>query len=109
MNTHLKAPNGPYSVVLPICKACIDDGCPIIVRSARNNANTKQARLEKQDAREAASTGIAASTASTTTTTFATTAPTTIATTIAATSQAEPHQLPKPSKRKKRTGTANTR
>ena len=26
LNIHLKAPEGPYFVVLPICKACIDSG-----------------------------------------------------------------------------------
>jgi hypothetical protein len=53
MNTHLKAPEGPYSLVLPICKACIDRGCHIIVRSARQNANAKQDRLDANHAREA--------------------------------------------------------
>ena len=52
MNTHLKAPEGPYSIVLPICKACLDSGCHIIVRSARQNANAKQARLDADRARE---------------------------------------------------------
>jgi hypothetical protein len=52
MNTHLKAPEGPYSLVLPICKACIDSGCHIIVRSGRQNANAKQARLDASRARE---------------------------------------------------------
>ena len=52
MNTHLKAPKGPYSIVLSICKACIDSDCHIIVRSARQNANAKQARLEADRARE---------------------------------------------------------
>jgi len=45
LNTHLKAADGPYSVVLPICKACLDSGCQIIVRSARHNAKAKHARL----------------------------------------------------------------
>jgi len=40
LNTHLKAPEGPYSIVLPICKACIDSGCHIIVRSARREDKT---------------------------------------------------------------------
>ena len=92
-----------------VCKACSDGGYPIIVRSARNNAKAKQARLEKQYAREAASTGAANTTVAITTTEFSTIAPTTNAATTASTSQAEPHQLPKPAKRKKRTGTANTR
>jgi hypothetical protein len=52
LNNHLKAPEGPYSIVLPICKACIDTGCHIIVRSARQNAIAKQARLDAVVARE---------------------------------------------------------
>jgi len=52
MNTHLKAPEGPYSIVLPICKACIDRGCHIIGRFARQNDNVKQARLDADRARE---------------------------------------------------------
>jgi len=45
LHTHLKAPEGPYSIVLPICKACLDSGCHIIVRNARQKANAKHARL----------------------------------------------------------------
>ena len=52
LNTSLKAPEGPYSVVLPICKACLDSGCNIIVRSARQNAKAKHARLEAENARK---------------------------------------------------------
>ena len=51
LHTHLKAPEGPYSVVLPICKACIESGCHIIVRHARQNATAKQARLDDERAR----------------------------------------------------------
>ena len=48
MNIHLKAPEGQCSVMLPICKAYSDSsGCPIIVRSAQNNAKTNHARLEQ--------------------------------------------------------------
>jgi len=54
MNSHLKAPEGPYSVVLPICKACMDSGCHIIVRNARQNATAKQAKLDAKHAREVA-------------------------------------------------------
>ena len=52
LHAHIKAPEGPYSLVLPICKACIDSGCHIIVRSGRQNANAKQARLDASHARE---------------------------------------------------------
>ena len=45
---------GPYLVVLPICKACIESGCHVIVRSARVNAKAMHARLEQENAREAA-------------------------------------------------------
>jgi hypothetical protein len=51
LNSSLKAPIGPYSVVLPICKACLDDGYNIIVRAARQNTNAKQARMELENAR----------------------------------------------------------
>ena len=57
---------------------------------------------------EATSTRDATTIVATNTYAFATTAPTTIATTTVATSQAEPHQLTKPAKPKKRTGTTNT-
>ncbi len=94
--------------MLPICETFSDGGCPIFVHSARNDAKARQARLEKHDAREPASTIAATTIVATTTTAFATIAPTTTATTTPAISQAEPHQLPKPAKRKKRTGTTNT-
>ncbi len=45
----------PYSVVLPICKACIDGGCHIIVRAAGANAKAVQARLDRENNRETAS------------------------------------------------------
>ncbi len=54
LNSSLKAPIGSYSVFLPICKACLDDGCNIIVRAARQNANAKQARMEIENARDLA-------------------------------------------------------
>ncbi len=54
LNSSLKAPIGPYSVVLPICKACLDDGYEIIVRAARQNANAKQAKMQIENARELA-------------------------------------------------------
>jgi hypothetical protein len=53
LNSTLKAPDGPYSVVLPICKMCLDNGCHIIVRGARQNAEVKQAKLDIKAAREA--------------------------------------------------------
>jgi hypothetical protein len=53
LNNQLKAPEGPYSVVLlPICKSCIDNGCHITVRAARQNAASKQANLEAKQARK---------------------------------------------------------
>ena len=122
MNTHLKAPAGPYSVVLPICNACIDSGCPMIVRLARNS-KAKQARLEHQHGREAVAPGDATGNATTTIgsttasgTTFvvaiATASPSATTTTTTPSvnpevTEAEPHQLPNTVKRKKRT--ANTR
>jgi len=51
IHLHLKAPIGPYSVVLPVCKACLNDGYDIIVRSARQNANAKQAKMQIKNAR----------------------------------------------------------
>ena len=51
LHTHLKAPKGPYSIVLSICKAYLDIGCHIIVRHARLNANAKKARLNAEQAR----------------------------------------------------------
>jgi hypothetical protein len=122
MNTHLKAPAGPYSVVLPICNPCIDSGCPIIVRSARNS-NAKQARLEHKHGREAIvpgdSTGtstntIGSATASGTASSaaFATASPSATTTTTPSVNvevtEAEPHQLPNTVKRNKKR-TANTR
>ncbi len=38
--------------MLPICKSCIDSGCHIIVRAARQNAANKQANVEAKQARE---------------------------------------------------------
>jgi hypothetical protein len=46
LNTSLKAPEGPYPVFFPICMAYLDSGCNIFVRSARQNARPKHARLE---------------------------------------------------------------
>ena len=53
LNNSLKAHAGPFSIVLPICKACIESGCHVIVRSARANAKAMHARLEQENAREA--------------------------------------------------------
>jgi hypothetical protein len=53
LNSNLKAPEGPYSIVLPVCKACLENGCSIIVRAARQNAEAKQARIEAAAARKA--------------------------------------------------------
>jgi hypothetical protein len=52
LNTHLKAPEGPYSIVLPICKECIYIGCHIVVHSARQNAVAKEARLDADHERK---------------------------------------------------------
>jgi len=51
LHTHLKAPQGPYRIVLPICKACLGSGCHIIVHHARQNATAKQAKLDAERAR----------------------------------------------------------
>ena len=40
-------------MVLPICKACLDYGCNIVVRAARQNAKAKHARMEIDMDREA--------------------------------------------------------
>jgi len=45
LNSSLKDPIGPYSVVLSVCKACFDDGYNTIVRAARQNENAKQANM----------------------------------------------------------------
>jgi hypothetical protein len=57
LNTSPKAPEGPYSLVLPICKACMESGCNIVVRSARQNAKAKHARMDLDRDREALRTG----------------------------------------------------
>ena len=53
LSSSLKAPNGPYSVVLPACKMCLNNGCHIIVRGARQNAQAKKDKLDAEAAREA--------------------------------------------------------
>jgi len=40
-------------VVLPICKACLDNGCNIVVCAVRQNAKAKHARVEVDRDREA--------------------------------------------------------
>ncbi len=103
LNSNLKAPEGPYSMVLPVCKVCLENGCSIIVRAAGQNAEAKQAKI---DAAAAMETGrkerdVAEAVANA----IETPAATTIATT-AATSGANPDasSAPKP-KNKKRTST----
>ena len=54
MHPSLKAPAGPYSVVLPVCKDCLDGGCQIIARNARQNAESKKNKLDAEAARKAA-------------------------------------------------------
>jgi len=51
--THLKALEGPYSIVLPKCKACTKSCCHVIVRSTRSNAKAMHAIVEHAIAREA--------------------------------------------------------
>jgi hypothetical protein len=46
LNPSLKAPDGPYRLVLPICKQCYDNGCSIIVRGSHQNARAKRTRLD---------------------------------------------------------------
>jgi hypothetical protein len=53
LNSFLKAPDGPYSVVLPSCKMCFVNGCHITVRGARQNSQAKEDTLDAQAAREA--------------------------------------------------------
>ena len=55
LNTSLKAPDGPYSIVLPICDQCLATGCHVVVRGARQNAQAKQAKLDAMVARAARS------------------------------------------------------
>jgi len=52
LNSNLKAPEGPYSIVLPVCKVCLENGCNIIVRAARQNAEAKQSRIDAAVATE---------------------------------------------------------
>ena len=42
------------SIVLPACKMCLDNGCHIIVRRARQSAQAKQYKLDDQAVRDAA-------------------------------------------------------
>ena len=46
MNTSLKAPEGPYFVVLYIGQVCVVSGCHIIVRAIGQTARVKQAMLD---------------------------------------------------------------
>ena len=39
-NSSFKVSVGPYSVVNPTCKVCLDNGCNIIVRGAKQNAQS---------------------------------------------------------------------
>ena len=39
--------------IIPICKACMESGCHIVVRSARRNAKAKHARMDLDRDREA--------------------------------------------------------
>ena len=51
-NYSLKAPHGPYYIVLPSCKMRLDNGCHIIVHGVRQNAQAKQDKLDAQTVRE---------------------------------------------------------
>ncbi len=53
INTSLKAPEGPYSFVLHFCEQCLANGCHVVVRGARQNAQAKQAKLDAMVARAA--------------------------------------------------------
>jgi hypothetical protein len=57
LNTFLKAPDGPYSVVLPICEECLANGCRVVVRSCRHNAQDKQANFDAMTSRAPRSQG----------------------------------------------------
>jgi hypothetical protein len=41
LNSSLRAPDGPYSLVFRVCKICLDNGSHIIVRGTRQNAQAK--------------------------------------------------------------------
>ena len=58
LNTALKAPDGPYSIVLPICEECLAKGCRVVVRAARRNAQAKQAKMDAKAARDARRKGV---------------------------------------------------
>ncbi len=53
LNSTLKAQVGPYSVVLPRCKLCLNSGLHIIVLGARQNAQAKQDKIDAKAAGEA--------------------------------------------------------
>jgi len=52
LNTALKAPDGPYSVVLPVCEECLANGCRVVVRAAKHNAQANQAKMDAKAARD---------------------------------------------------------
>ena len=54
LNSSLEAPIGPYSMVLPICRACLDECHNIIASAARLNANAKQTKMQFENGRELA-------------------------------------------------------
>ncbi len=58
LNTTLKAPDGPYSIVLSICEECLANGCRVVVRAARQNAQAKQAKMDAKAARDARRKGV---------------------------------------------------
>ncbi len=53
MNPSLKAPNGPYHLVLPICKRCYDNGCDITVHGSHQNGRATCTRLDAKKRLEA--------------------------------------------------------
>ena len=53
LNPSLKAPDGPYRLVLPIRKQCYDNGCSILVRGSHQNARVKRTRLDAEKRLEA--------------------------------------------------------
>ena len=52
LNSNLEYREGPYYVLLPVCKVCLQNDCNIIVRATRQNALAKQARIDVEATKE---------------------------------------------------------
>jgi len=52
LHSHLKHREGPYFVALPVCKACLENGCNIIVCAAIQHARAKQSRINDEAVKE---------------------------------------------------------